>query len=318
MVLLSLLVTAGAISLLRLAPLIPRLLDDTANLVLAAMATAAVAFLLLDSRSRQIVVFGWKKITEKIAALFIEADPVAQVRDHVGALRVQHQTLVRQLNQFRGQMHLLLERIVVNGREVDTLLATGEAADGSDETLRLLQARRVGRLQESNERLQETYRRMQEVYRLLQRMQARSELVLADTSDLASQREQEYKAIRESSSAMRSARTMLQGHRERQELSDQSLRSLAADVDRQMGALDRFLSISSDFMETMDLREGVYSSQGMALLQAWEQDQAREERDGNGHEPHSGPPSDELLLREPPLTRPNGHPDGNRYDRFFQ
>ncbi len=307
--------TAAAVAAFYLAPSWVRWLDDTANLVLFCMVVTGLVFLGMDVRSRRLLALGWRQMTTGLASLFTERDPIAQLREHVEALRGHHRNLVRQLNEFRGHMHLLLERIVLNEREIDALLSTMPREAAQDETLRLLQARKVGRLRESNERLRGSYQQLQALNRQLQRMRDRSELMVEDTADLAAHREKEYQAIKASSSAMRSARNILPGDRDTRERFDQSLRSLSDEVGRQLGELDRFLSLSSDFMQTMDLREGVYSSQGLALLQEWEENLTRVTKAGQGGR-RTDPAPDGLPLREPDVAA-TGRPDGNRYERFF-
>jgi hypothetical protein len=51
---------------------------------------------------------------------------------------------------------------------------------------------------------------------------------------------------------------------------DQALEVIADDVALKVGEMERFMEMSSSFMDSVDLQNGVFEDQGMQMLEEWE------------------------------------------------
>ena len=97
-------------------------------------------------------------------------------------------------------------------------------------------------------------------------MYSNSEILLEDTKDQVKLKEEERKAIRASHSAMKSAMSIISGNADKRAMFDQALEVIADDVAMKVGEMERFMEMSSSFMDSVDLQNGVFEDQGMHCL----------------------------------------------------
>ena len=134
----------------------------------------------------------------------------------------------------------------------------------------LLASRKAARLQESNEKYTALHTKMSILYRVLTKMYSNSEILIEDTTDQVKVKEQERKAIRASHSAMRSAMSIIKGDADKRAMFDQAMEVIADDVANKVGEMERFMEMSSNFMNSIDLQNGVFEEQGMKMLEDYE------------------------------------------------
>jgi predicted nucleic acid-binding Zn-ribbon protein len=134
----------------------------------------------------------------------------------------------------------------------------------------VLKARKAGRLKESNLKLTDLYRKMEILYRVLGKMYENSEIMLEDVKDQVTVKEQERKAIRASHGAMKSAMNILAGNKDQRYMFDMALETIAEDVSQKVGEMERFMEMSENFMDSIDLQNGVFEEEGLAMLEKWE------------------------------------------------
>ena len=136
----------------------------------------------------------------------------------------------------------------------------------------VLKARKAGRLQESNMKLDDLYKKMEILYRVLGKMYENSEIMLEDIKDQVVVKEQERKAIRASHSAMRSAMNIMNGDKDQRQMFDMAMESITDDVSQKVGEMQRFMEVSSNFMDSIDLQNGVFEEEGLNMLEKWEKE----------------------------------------------
>jgi hypothetical protein len=113
---------------------------------------------------------------------------------------------------------------------------------------------------------------MQILYRILDKMYKNSEILLEDTKDQVKLKEQERKIIRTSHSAMKSAMSVISGDPDKRAMFDMALEHIADDVASKIGEMERFMEVSANFMDTIDLQNGVFQEEGMQMLEKWEKE----------------------------------------------
>lgn len=101
-------------------------------------------------------------------------------------------------------------------------------------------------------------------------MYSNSEILLEDTKDQVRVKEQEYKAIKASNSAMKSAMSIIKGDPDKRAMFDQTMEHLADDVSNKMGEMEQFMEMSSDFMNSIDVQNGVFEEKGLKMLEEYE------------------------------------------------
>ena len=101
-------------------------------------------------------------------------------------------------------------------------------------------------------------------------MYSNSEILLEDTKDQVKVKEQERKAIRASHGAMKSAMNIISGKCDKRAMFDQAMEVIADDVANKVGEMEQFMELSANFMESVDLQNGIFDEEGMKMLEEYE------------------------------------------------
>jgi len=307
-----LLATFGA-SLLALA-------QNTLYLTGMLVALGAIVYMVLDPKMRNLVWYMYKSTMRWVTGLFVQIDPIGILKSYVDDLKNNLRKMNKQISQLRGQMHKLKEVIHNNKRNIESNLSlASKARDKNKQNIMILKSRKAGRLKESNMRLEDLYKKMEVLYRVLTKMYENSEILMEDIKDQVMVKEQERKAIMASHSAMKSAMNIISGNKDKKEMFDMALEAIADDVSQKVGEMERFMDMSSNFMESVDLQNGVFEEEGMKMLEKWEKEGVSLLL---GNEKESivlqGNNDNEVLDLNAPVkkaVREAGH--NNQYDSFF-
>lgn len=301
-------------------PWLISMLENTVFLVLALMVLFAFVYVLFDPKMRAMTGYGFKAVMRWLTGLFIQIDPIAILKSYVGDLQDNLRNMNRQMNKLRGQMHQLKEIIFNNSKEIESnLQLASRAKDNNNQAMMVLKSRKAGRLKESNMRLDELYKKMEVLYRVLKRMYENSEILVEDIKDQVELKEQERKAIHASTSAMRSAMSIIQGDKDKRATFDMALEAIADDVSQKVGEMERFMAVSSNFMDSIDLQNGVFEEEGLEMLEKWEKETFSKllgtEKQTILQQAHGD--SETLDLNEP-IKTPERVGHKNQYDSFFE
>ncbi|MBI1226777.1 MAG: hypothetical protein GC192_16195 [Bacteroidetes bacterium] len=315
----AILIGLGA-ALLTSLPAIIGFLQVTANLVVVLMVLAALIYVALDPKMRALVSYGYKSVMRWITGLFVQIDPIGILKGYVEHLQDNLRNMNKQMNKLRGQMHQLNEIIVNNKKEIqNNLQLASQAKDANNQAQMVLKSRKAGRLKESNMRLDELYNKMEVLYRVLKRMYENSEVLMEDIKDQVELKEQERKAIHASNSAMRSAMSVIQGDKDKRAMFDEALEAVADDVSQKVGEMERFMEVSSSFMDSIDLQNGVFEEEGLELLEKWEKESFSKLLGDEKQTLISKANNDaDVLDLNEPIKMPERMGHRNQYDNFFE
>lgn len=233
----------------------------------------AMIYMVLDPKMRNLVSYGYKSIMRAITGLFVQLDPIGVLQSYVDDLKGNLRKMNKQIGNLRGQMHKLAETIKNNKRQINSNLAMASKAKERDkQAVMVLKSRKAGRLRESNVKLEDLYKKMEVLYRVLTKMHENSEILLEDIVDQVEVKKQERKAIRASHSAMKSAMNIIAGNSDKRYMFDMALEAIADDVGNKIGEMERFMDLSKNFMDSVDLQNGIFEEEGMKMLEKWEKE----------------------------------------------
>ena len=85
-------------------------------------------------------------------------------------------------------------------------------------------------------------------------------------------KEQERKAIHASHGAMKSAMSVINGDPDQRAMFDMAMENITEDVANKVGEMERFMELSANFMDSVDLQNGVFEEEGMKMLEEWEKE----------------------------------------------
>jgi len=279
------------------------LLQDLARnaLYLSGMlaALAAVVYIILDPKMRNLVWYMYQSVMRWITGIFVRIDPISILKSYIESLEGSLRNLSKQIGALRGQMRMLKGTMDTNAAEIKKNMAIADQAKKKDDDKNMtLAARKAGRLQDANAKYDVLYKKMEVLYRILNKMYENSEIVLEDTKDQVTLKEQEYNAIKASHSAINSAMSIISGNPDQRAMFDQALEALANDVSSKVGEMERFMDTSRNLMASIDLQNGVFEEEGLQLLEKWEKESPLLV-DNNGKSSTSAPPPS-LDLNKPP------------------
>lgn len=230
-----------------------------------------VLYMILDPKVRGLVSYAYKSFMRTLTGFFVTIDPIGILKNYVEDLQDNLSKMRSQIGKLRGQMRQLTGLMEKNNGEIqkNMKLASAAKAKGMDQQM-VLSSRKAARLRESNEKYQNLHNRMEIMYRILNKMHDNSEVLLEDTKDQVKLKEQERKVIRTSHSAMKSAMSVISGDPDKRAMFDMAMEAVAEDVANKVGEMERFMEMSANFMDSVDLQNGVFEEEGMQMLEEWE------------------------------------------------
>ncbi|HLF65498.1 MAG TPA: hypothetical protein VI603_17155 [Saprospiraceae bacterium] len=269
------LIVGGGILFAGMVPALIALVSNTVGLAVLLLVLGAIIYMVLDPKMRNLVWYIYKSIMRWITGIFVQIDPIGILKSYVEELRDNLRKMNRQISMLRGQMHKLQELIINNRKEIQSNLQLASKAKEADkQAMMILKSRKAGRLRESNMKYEDLYRKMEVLYRVLTKMYENSQILMEDIKDQVDVKEQERKAIHASHSAMRSAMSVIAGDKDKRAMFDQALEAIADDVSQKVGEMERFMEVSENFMQSVDLQNGIFEEEGLRMLEQWEKEGA--------------------------------------------
>ena len=111
---------------------------------------------------------------------------------------------------------------------------------------------------------------MELLYRVLTKMLEASQFWYEDLSDEVDVKIRERKMITKGYSVYKRAKKVIQGDPDAKELFDQTLEYMAEDYAQKLGEIENFMDISQGFIESVDIKNGVYEEEALQELEEWE------------------------------------------------
>lgn len=280
------------------------------------LALGVILYLIFDKRSRNLIWYMYKSVMRWITGLFVNMDPIGILKTYVEDLAGNLVKMRKQIGLVRGQMRQLSSLMDKNRTEIEQNMQLAAAArEANKEKQLLLSTRKAARLKETNAKYQALHNKMEILYRILNKMHQNSEILLEDTKDQVKLKEQERKAIRASHSAMKSAMSVISGDPDKRAMFDAAMESINEDVANKVGEMEQFMEMSADFMESVDLQNGIFEEKGLKMLEEWEEKSTLMLLNPGGTT------SEDILDLDSPIAKPEEQKRSSgdtKYDNLFE
>lgn len=271
MLFMGLLGAGGLYGLYKVLPFLITIVENTLYLGILLAVLGALIYMVLDPKMRNLIFYMYKSFMRWITGIFIQIDPIGILKSYIDDLKDNLKKMNKQIAVLKGQMKRLQQIMYDNKKSINNNLKLASAAKEKDKKgIMILKSRKAGRLKESNMKLDELYKKMEILYRVLVKMYENSEILLEDIEDQVMVKEQERKAVRAGHSAMKSAMNIIAGNNDKKEMFDRALEAIADDVSMKIGEMERFMEMSNNFMDSIDLQNGIFEEEGLELLEKWE------------------------------------------------
>lgn len=247
--------------------------QNTVILAVYVVVICAIAYVIFDPRFRATMFYVYKSIMRAFTGVIVQIDPIGILKDYIDDLKANHEKMNHQIGLLRGSMRTLKNQIEENIAAARNAMAMASQAKQSGKRAQMvLKSRKAGRLQDSNRTYEQLYNKMEMIYRVLSKMYENCGFLIEDTEDQVQQKEMEWKTLRQAHSAMRSAMSIVNGNKDKRAIFEEALDYMAADLGNKIGEMERFMDTSQNFMDGIDLQNGVFEEKGLEMLEQWEKD----------------------------------------------
>ena len=271
MIVLALFVAAGAYGLNAILPWLITLLQNTLHAMLLFIAVGVLIYIVTNRRFRVLASYIFKSIMRAITSIFVTIDPIGILKNYLRDLKKSIHDMTDQLGDLRGQMRSLQEEIVRNEQAREQSLKQAKIAhEKGKQSAFVLKARKAGRLKESNLTYKNLYTKMEVLYRVLTKMLEAAQFWYEDLSDEVEIKSRERKMITKGYSVYKAAEKVIKGDPDSKELFDQALEYMAEDYAQKLGEIEQFMDISQGFIESVDIKNGVFEEEALQELEEWE------------------------------------------------
>jgi len=288
----ALLCGAGAL-LYRALPYVITLLENTIYAAILGVAAVALAFVVTDRRFWRLGAWAYMSAMRRITQVFVEIDPIGIMKNYIADLKKKLADMNGRISRLSGMIRACKEEIRQNDQaKTGALGLVSEARKKGLTMVAAAQSRKAGRIAEANLTYQDLLAKMELLHRVLVKYQEVSTFLIEDMTQEVAIKERKRAMAREAYSAMKSAMAILHGDRNARELYDMASEYVAADYAMRIGEIEDFVRMSDTFMQSIDLRNGVYEQQAVEMLADWEQN------------------ADSIVLGDAKRLLIENHPDG--------
>jgi len=271
-------VVGGGFALYKFLPFIVVLLDNLFHTILLGLGIAAVSYVVIDPRMRNLLFWGYSSIMRGVTGVFITIDPIGIIETYVDTLKDNLKKIGRQTANVRGQIESLNGEIKTNKRKMEENFSIAQAAKKSGNSKYAMNAklamRSSGRLQKSSGTLKELLVKLEGLYRTLNKTEETAKFLISDIEDEIQIKKRERKAILAGHSAIKSAMKIIKPEDDKRLMFDRALEFMAEDIGNKVGDIEHFMEISEEFMNGVDLQNGICEEDGWNLLESWEQEES--------------------------------------------
>jgi FtsZ-binding cell division protein ZapB len=235
---------------------------------------ALVIFLFTSKDVRTAVFFLFKTLMRNITGTIIKLDPIAIMKIYIDDLKEKREKMQGQINTLAGQLVKLNKNINENNEQIKQKFAEANKAStmldrpGMKETASLATIEGAG-LQEMNEKLFPLQRNMKTVLEFMEKVNKSADYIIKETEIKVKLKEAEYRIVKESSNALRTAISIFKGNPDKKFYFDESMEYIQDDMSQKLGEMKRAMDLSLDFINGVDVQNGLLSDKGQAMLEAY-------------------------------------------------
>lgn len=251
-----------------------RVTENTLYLALLLAALGFLIFLFTSKDIRTAVFFLYKTLMRKIAGTVIQLNPIGIMKIYINDLKEKRQEMQGQIDRLAGQLVKLNRKIGENNEAIKQKFAEANKANSMGDKAGMKQAASLATiegagLQEMNEKLLPLQRNMQTVLHFMEKVNTSADYIIKETEIKVKLKEAEYQIVKESSSALRTAVSIFKGNPDKKFYFDESMEYIQDDMSMKLGEMKRAMDLSMDFINGVDIQNGVLSDKGQALLEAY-------------------------------------------------
>lgn len=253
----------------KIVPFLVKMMSDTLHLAMLAAIAGAIVYVVMDPNIRTGFWYLFKMTCRAFTSIVVNIDPIVILKTYIRDLKDKRQEASEKIDEVAGVEEKLKANIQKNAAEIkksQDLYARGVKEGRSSEELAVYTIR-AGGLKELNDSLVIRHTQMVKVKAFLEKMHKSSGYLIQQMEVQVEIKEQEYTAIKAANKAMKSALSIFKGDPNKKELFDMAIERIADDMALKVGEMKRAMNMSTDFLNEIDLEQGVASENGLKIIE---------------------------------------------------
>ena len=257
--------------LYKLLPFLIGLLENTIYATLLGVVAVSLGFVVTDKRFWRLGSWAYMSAMRQLTQVFVEIDPIGIMKNHIDELKKKLASMNGRIARLSGMIRACKEEIRQNDQAKSGALGlVSEAKKKGLTMVAAAQSRKAGRMAEANLSYQDLLAKMELLHRVLVKYQEVSTFLVEDMTQEVSIKERKRAMAKEAYSAMKSAMAIINGDPSARQMYDMANEYVANDYAMRIGEIEDFVRMSDTFMQSIDLRNGVYEQQAVQMLADWE------------------------------------------------
>jgi len=237
------------------------------------LVAAAIIYVLIDNKFRTLVWYAYRGMMRSITGMFVQLDPIRILESYIDYLYQNLKEMNEHIAKLKGQVSKLEGIIKQNKAEMEQSLRIAEQAKKQNNMeLVAINTRQFGRLKETNEKYNNLLSKIELLYKVLSKIHKNSNFLIKDTENEVRMRKQEYVAIQAGHSAMKRAMNIINGDPDKKMVFDMATEAIVEDVHSKIGEMERFIELSGNFIDSVDLQNAVFEQSGLEILEKMEKE----------------------------------------------
>lgn len=271
MILLAGLFAAGGYALYKALPTIIKLMENLYYGIGLAVGLVLFFSLIMNNKFRTTVWYLYKGLIRAFTGMVVELNPIAIMESYVEDIKDKMRKMSEQITELSGQIGKIAKKIQERTAEYNLAVDRMKVANNKgDRATVTLYARQSERLKAYIDKLEKLHVRMKVLYEMLKKMEYYSDIMVQDTQMQVSLAKDEREAITKSHSIMKSAVNIINGNNDKKMIFDQAMENVLDDIGSKVGAMDRMLEVSTNFITGVDLDDEVYAERGLKMLEEFD------------------------------------------------
>lgn len=257
-------------------PLLNRVLENLVYTVALGGVLAVFAYVAFSKDFHRLAWYGYKAAMKWVTRRFVEIDPIAILHIYVESLKENMETIRKSLGDLRGQARLLTNKLSETKEKFEKSMgmvseAQARVKDGQKgmKSTMILQSRKAGRLEKSGVTYQGLLNKLNAHISVTEKIKEAAEFMIADIEDTVEEETEKRNMIQASHKAMTASRRILDANNQR-EMYDMAMESITTDYYNKLGEIEQFMEDSQNFINTMDLENGVFEEDALSKLDEWQ------------------------------------------------
>lgn len=252
-------------------PTLIALATNTITLIGLGVALAAIIAVISDKKFWILAWAMYQSLMKAITGVFVTIDPIGIIENYIKELKKKIERINTELENLKAQQRSVETAINDSlNRKKQALLLAKQAQKIGNESALQVNAREAERQEEFAKKMQFVLDKIILLYKMLSKIMENSQTILTDTENEVNIKKRERSMWKATSSAIKSAQSIIIGDPDQRALFDASMEEVAEDIAKKNGEMDRFVDRTRAIMDNIDLNNGVMQEKGLELLRQFE------------------------------------------------